>query len=847
LPGFARTLVTPTIRLSRHQRRVYDLQQKRSGMLAWESPDILPVNGWLTRTWGDIALRNPQATPVLLDSSQEEALWEEAIRSVRSDDPLLNVHQTAVAAVTAWDLLHRWEASFTLSDFEGLEDTEAFFGWMTAVKARLTANGWIMSSELYEAVGEHVRNSDVSLAYVGFDDLFPAARRLFSKLKATEEALPFVQNHSLRRYLLHDQPDEWIQAASWARERLSADPAARIGVAIPGLRGVAGTVERIFDDVLHPSYSLGVPQTRRAFELGIGIKFSETPLISAALLILGLADELKLSDALTLLRSPFVRLKRDARLKLDQELRRQGLDTVSVYATSLKAAFPDLAREADAFPKRQSPVRWSATFSALLKSAGWGNGEALSEKEHHALRQWQDLLSRFARLGTVAPSMTLRQALERVGRLASSTVLHLPDEDAPIQIFDLSEASGLRFDALWVSGLDAAAWPRPIQPNPFLPVRLQRELGMPRSSPEREFAQAQRLTEQLKRSAEEVVFSSTAQTRDEKRLVSPLIEHIPLSNGFAPGWQTAHAVFLSGSTTSGKALVERPPDVAPPLPRDIVHLGGTKILENQSACPFKAFAAHRLNARELGEVPFGVSRLERGSVAHDALHHIWTELKDRDTLNSKTLQQIDSLLETAVNAGLEKQLVKRQRSKGIERFRALESARLRRVLLEWLDQERSRPRFTVVQTEVQDEIAIGGMRLNVRADRIDRYDDDSRAILDYKTGNKISKKSWEGERPDALQLPLYAVTHEAGRVSQIAFAKLTSEETKLIPLSVDRAILQNWRRILEGLAEEYLSGHAEVSPKTSATCVLCDLSSVCRIAERNGRDVEDVIGDGADE
>jgi ATP-dependent helicase/nuclease subunit B len=836
LQAFSTTFLTSTSRLSRQFKRQFDAGQRRAGQRVWNSPDILPLSGWLMRTWSEDALDDPSGTLILLDSGQEEALWEDAIRATRADDPLLNVQQTAAAAAQAWDLLHRWEAPRDAAQFEGLQDTEAFFSWMKTVTSRLKENGWITRSELYAAVTTKLAQGHATAhrtyTAAGFEEAAPAERRLLRALRAKDQPIPASSNQTIRRFLLPDAAAEWAYAAEWARDTLAANPEARIGIAIPGLRHARAGVERVFDDALHPSYSFAPDNVRKAFEISAGGRLSEAPLIQTALGILALVDRLTLNEASSLLRSPLLSVPVEDRLKVEAELRRQGLDQVSIRLGTVRAIFPDLARAVDEIRSKQSPARWSSTFSNLLKAACWGDGEKLSDLEQHALRQWKDLLSRFARLGAVLPVMTLSEALGRVRHLTTSTFLDVADGDAPVHVVDLSELSGLRFDSLWVAGLDASTWPRSVRHNPFLSVRLQRELGMPRSSPEEEVARAHRVTSEWIQSARDVVFSSALRSREETLLVSPLIRDIQAEETNTPT-DEARRVFATNLP-----LEVEPLGNGPALPRDVVHHGGTKILENLAACPFKAFATHRLGAQELWETPFGVSKMERGTTAHEALDQLWRTLKTKAALISSTKQELDSLITAAVDTALAKHLVRRQKSTGIDRFRDLEAVRLKRLLGGWLQVEAGRPAFTVVQTEITEEVSIGGMKLKVKADRIDRYDaNGSHAILDYKTGKgELSTKKWEGDRLESPQLPVYAVTHEGMGVGEIAFAKLTPAKLGLIPEKFDGARLAEWRRVLETLADQYLSGYAAIDPKIPGkTCDLCALGPLCRVAEMNGK------------
>ena len=86
--------------------------------------------------------------------------------------------------------------------------------------------------------------------------------------------------------------------------------------------------------------------------------------------------------------------------------------------------------------------------------------------------------------------------------------------------------------------------------------------------------------------------------------------------------------------------------------------------------------------------------------------------------------------------------------------------RLERVIAEWLQLERERQPFTVIQQEARRRVTVGGIDLSIRADRMDRLENGDSVVLDYKTG-ECSASDWFGSRPNDPQLPIYAVTAEA--------------------------------------------------------------------------------------
>ena len=187
--------------------------------------------------------------------------------------------------------------------------------------------------------------------------------------------------------------------------------------------------------------------------------------------------------------------------------------------------------------------------------------------------------------------------------------------------------------------------------------------------------------------------------------------------------------------------------------------------------------------------------------------------------------------------------------------REIERERLGKLIHEWLDLEHGRARFRDVVHQRQITPKIGELELHGRIDRLERTLDGAYVVIDYKTGGgAYSKKMWEVPRPDAPQLPIYAVAQlaEGHEIAGVAFAKVQAGRCKFDGAAIDQQILakkasvrrdgeftgmlESWQPELEKLAGELLSGHAEVDPKrgpelTKSTCTWCHLGALCRIAE----------------
>jgi ATP-dependent helicase/nuclease subunit B len=289
----------------------------------------------------------------------------------------------------------------------------------------------------------------------------------------------------------------------------------------------------------------------------------------------------------------------------------------------------------------------------------------------------------------------------------------------------------------------------------------------------------------------------------------------------------ASALFEEMADESGPALVQGD------------STGGASLFKDMAACPFRAFAKHRLGARSLEETDLGLSYRDRGTTIHKALEFIWLELGSHSRLMELSANDLQALIARGADAAVAKL------GPGIGRD--LEKQRLQRLLPEWLDIEKSRSPFTVEGIEAERVIAIEGLQIRVRADRVDALPDGREIILDYKTG-QLKSRGWEGDRPDEPQLPLYCATSDrrvAGaafamiRTGELRFRGLTASDTSLPSLTkmpIDPALpferqLLEWRSVLGHLAEDFRDGRAEVDPKPGA-CDNCGLRSFCRIRER---------------
>ncbi|HXV08169.1 MAG TPA: PD-(D/E)XK nuclease family protein [Burkholderiales bacterium] len=874
------TLVTPNRRLARDLARRFNLVQIGTGRSAWPSADVLPWSAWLERTLGEAARDDPRLR--LLGPAQELALWQRLIEPSHAGSPLLDAAAAARSASAARRLQLAWRIDLRPAAGGLPQDARTWLAWARGFEAACREGAWLEPARVPDALAVRVRAGGARLPPLlilyGFEPLSPQEQVLLEALRAAGTRVAVrdadLVEGSVRRAPYLTAEEEWAQVARRARALLEADAAQRIGVVVPELSLRRDTVLRIFDETLDPGRLLpGASRRSAACNVSLGVPLSAYPLVHTALAVLRLAHgRLALTEAGALLRSPFLAAAEHEFLRralLDAQLRRLGrlevepadvLELARGRSPDDPSACPQLAqrlaawipRAQEAQTLRQPPSAWSATFLSLLAGLGWPGERTIDSDEYQTWDKFRDTVAGLAHLDGVLDRLRYPQALAWLARLTADTLFQPESEEVPVQILGALESVGLQFDHLFVTGLHDEAWPQPARPNPFLPVAVQRAHGVPHASAEWELGFAHRMTALWRGGAPQVILSYPTREGDRTLRPSPLLAGLAAAQD-APAASRAYAQRIREH-----GRLERISDaVAPPLragldapatvevPAAVDVLGGAAVLQDQAACPFRAFAVHRLGARALEEGHPGLDARERGTLLHRALALLWGELRSQRRLLSLSEERLLDVVSSAVDGAIASIARRRPDAFGVA-FTELERARLRRLLLALLELERRRAPFEVVAREEPRTLELGGLRLQARVDRIDALDDGRRVILDYKTG-KAGTGEWDGDRPDSPQLPLYAVT-DAGDLAALAFVVLRAEEIAFKGLGAEAGLLPGveplerpqtwgarltqWRDVLKALAAQFVAGHAPVAPKRYPhTCEYCALGALCRVKE----------------
>ena len=864
------TLITSNQRLAQSIKREFDAAQQQRGLSVWPTADILHYSAFLKRAWSELSRLERGAT--LLSEEQETALWEEIIADSPQGGILLNPAAAARQARKAWSIRHDFRIDFARYSSILDEDGQAFRKWAKRYEKICAEKNWLDSVRLADALAAAAKVlKPLTIVLYGFDELSPQQRDFFKALAAAgstvSEAKPEASAAPAIRTGYTDSEAELYAVALRIKQTLARQPDTRIGVVVPDLRQRRADIVRIFDDVLQPARVVsGSRERARPYNVSLGLALTDYPLVASALLILELArGELTLQDMGSLLRSPFLagaEQELTLRALLDARLREIGRPTVTLKMLTREAHnSPQLAAQLDAWKKIageakkaiQPPSAWSSAFQQLLKELGWPGERTLDSEEYQTFGKWREIISKLSTLDVIAPRLGYYEALKNLKRLAGDALFQPESPEVPVQALGVLEANALEFDFLFVTGLTDEAWPQPPNPNPFLPLSVQRKLNVPHAGADWQLAFARRTTQSWLASAQDIRFSYPLRDGDRELRPSPLLSEVPQMQ---PALEDA-ALYRSAIFAS-RAIETLADFKAPALPAGIEVKGGAGFFKNQAACPFRAFAIYRLGAIGVEAGHAGLDALDRGSLMHWAAENLWKELKNSKQLATASDEELKAAVGRAAKDALES--MRRKRSDVMTpAFTALEQERVAMLLMRLLELEKNRAPFELLAREKPQQVTVAGVGVSTRPDRVDRLEDGSRVVLDYKTGRQAGVGSWLGERPDEPQLPLYAVSAGRDDVAAVAFVQLHAQDVLFKGLSREKDLLpgvqtladnriaanqyadwkdlfESWRTMLENLAREYLDGRADVSPKNyPTTCRDCDLGALCRVREIKDR------------
>ncbi len=856
-------LLTPNQRLAGHIRSAWGRHLAAGGKQGWESAAVYSLSQW----WQHCERQTDpwcEAERHLLNETEDLELWLHCIRRSTVDGSLLRPRATARQARTAYHQLLLWQIDWNSAPaahhFQHSEDAGLLLQWIRSFERYCREHQLSLPEWEFDRWARDFPQD--TLVLVEFDQLPPLAEAALRQ--QAQHLLQHSNAGAEGKCVLQacaSPNQELASAADWARRRLQQDPAAPIAILLGDVAAQRPRLERLLREGLQPEAEV---TAALPVNFSAGTPLNRLPMISTALGFLSLLEgEMEVDRLVPLLHSRYRRFDDPAReTRLLQALYQRGQSRIGLDELAGLVAGRGLGSRLLALGQRRElrrklpPSRWAGLLPQYLENWGWPGPQTLDSTEYQVYRHWQDCLQLLAGLDRVRAPCRLASALELLGGICADTLFQAQTADSPLQVLGLLEAAGMEFEHIWLCGAGANHWPAPARPNPFIPLALQREVGLPHADSGQEYDFSRRLLQRFSRSCRTLI-ASYAQWEDEtEQRPSALLAQFgraPAAGG-EPGQAELGKAQLSRRWRAAAALpmLELEDIRAPAVMPGELPVGGSDLLEDQSLCGFRAFVRQRLRVRALPELAVGLTAAQRGTLLHLALYYLWGRLHDSATMAATSAlhpQWIEAAIDSAI-AEFNRNL--RYRRRPVELLQ-LERQRLSRLLRQWLEIEAGRDEFEVVAREEQREFTIGKLQLNLRTDRLDRLKGGELLVVDYKSGDS-EVRYWMGERPQQPQLPLYACAL-GEQCAGASFALVATDKPGYKGLSAAAAgagirqdigkasggkatewpVLQrHWQSVLEELAEAFVRGDAAVDPPdTRVSCRWCGLQPLCRIHEQD--------------
>lgn len=844
--------------------------RRGEGREAWPAPRIMDWQRFVRSLWEERAtdFRLP------LNSVQERSLWEEIVGQSGHSATILEGPRRNLAdmAMQAHALLCSYAPQFLNAKARGAwdQDAKALSRWLTSFDEVCRQKEVVSPNRLaLETIPllTSQREARTPLLLAGFDRVLPVQQELFDAWGEWNHIGPDQFAVSVQSFAAGDEATELSACAAWCSQRIRTEPDSRILVIAQDVHERRGEFERAFlrEAAANASFQ---------FELSLGVPLAETGLVrSASLLLRWLNGELAEHEVDWLVSSPYagseqecaslpaaMRAFRNRGMQRPQWSLRTFLNqraTSFALPSSWVQRMTAAQSRLQSFGRELAPTEWAQYVPLLLDTIGWLGEAGLTSAEYQVRERWNQALETCGSLGFDGRRISWQAFLSELLSIAGETLFAPESENAPVLIAGAAESAGLSADAVWFLGADEDAWPGRGDLHPLLPPDVQRRAQMPHSSPQLDWDLTQAMTARVLASAREVRFSFARQRESVETRPSRLIAAVagdpqPLPASLLRG---ADRPVLAQYVDDASAVPLRAPSAA--AFGDPIHLrGGASLLTAQSQCPFKAFAIGRLGARTWDRAAAGLTAAERGQLLHAVLHSVWAGPPSgiRTTDQLRQLADLESFVAQHVIDVIAAKAPARTRDDMPARYLEIEALRLTRLITAWLTYERTRVDFEVVGTEMAETISIAGLSLDLRLDRLDRLNDGSVLVLDYKTGD-VTPKSWDLPRPEDVQLPLYAgfgldedqvlggLVFAKVRAGDMCFAGRVGNACGTLDVSLGRSSLAKnpltaeqlieWREAIEQLARDFLGGRADVDPRdVPKTCTRCGLYTICRIQER---------------
>ena len=896
-------VLTINQRLARNLLFKHSEDQKKSGQKVWETPQIFELRTWLKSNW-----LNSNPDHFILSEIQSIKIWESIIKNsllsahvktmnIESNSNLLNLYSAAQQASEAYKTIREYRLKMALDPLLLNIENKLFLKWSDEYDAIILKIKAIDQVHLLDDVRKRMNEKLIKIPNIiklnGFEEITPQLAiwleflkenqtkifiNSYSKINPPWSSSINIKNKNIKIHTFLDLKNESRICANWVREIYSKGQS--IGIIVPEIGKYRQVLHKELITNLTPQSIFPWEQSETPFDISTGTPLSNEGMVQIALDIISVSiNVLPIDIVLNIINNSYITAGRTSlinRTTLETNLKKENLRTIdleTIEPINKIKIWPELRELTKQLLKLskikdiQLPSFWANIFSQLLKNLGWPVDKVknFSSREIQCLDTWNECLDEFASLDSFIGKISRADSAKELKQITSKRLFQIKTKEQPIQVLGLKDSIGITFDNIWVMGCHSDCIPAKPNPNPFIPIYLQKKHRLPHCDSTYETQYAEQALSRLVGSSNNIIFSYPEWEKEYNKQISSLLNYLPISIT-EPKYKKSFRV---------RDLIKPLDNIESwhdklsilPSPDEIISFknnglqAGYKVLKNQADCPFKAFAAHRLHLDTHSQQNFvDYDARDRGILIHRVLQLFWEKYKSRDALEK--LKSSDSLINELER--MTKETIKTLNNCLAKqpRFLNMEIDRNVSLLTDWMDQELLRSDFTVQYTEKKETITINNLKLNLRVDRIDMDNDKKSILIDYKTGF-LNTNEWFTNRIQDPQLPLYSTILSPDGIAfahiskgSLGWSSVYNQKIKSpfspnanvkIHLNIPEitgwpewgSLLSFWKKQLNELAGEFSQGKLFINPiKQDMTCRNCGYKMLCRIGDNNSDDCD---------
>ena len=525
-----------------------------------------------------------------------------------------------------------------------------------------------------------------------------------------------------------------------------------------------------------------------------GVNLTATFMVKTAIKLLEICqhDKLKKTDWLPLLRYKF---SKDTSLDEWQALNISCLDHLkakTILSPEIYTWILTIRAFVEQLPATATYLNWARDIQQLLTIAGWPFIKHITPSESALFNFWQTNLASWANQDLMATTeIDFKSAIVSLKQNCQETTFRTNNNpESHITVANIKELDGFTAEKI---------------------IILNATNKLVNSEAELRFKQWQS-------QAIELIFSQAMTIKNEtSQTFAPLIKYginTIKSNINKNNVATYYRPFKEQVITSGPKVIN------------------SKILHEHAQCPIKA-VFNSMSAQHKPLPEFNNSNelaIVRGIVVHEVMAKFWQKIKNSENLKQLTAKDLETMLAKLIKSALiseSKYLADMQNQLVL----STEHSYLLALIKKFIDFERDRDDFTVVEIESDKVISIANHALKVRLDRVDSTNEGLH-LIDYKTG-AVNPSDWLGTPPSAPQMPLYLsdnnINYDNASYACINKNFIGFKGYEQIRKKPDwPEFIADAKAGIQALIKELESKTSKTAPKTNTTCNNCNLKSICR-------------------